>query len=256
MRLTILGCSGSAPGPAAPASGYLLEADGCLLVLDLGNGTLAELQSGRDPFEMDALLLSHLHPDHCADFSALTVFRRYHPKPPHDPRQRRLPVYAPAEAPDRFACAYATSAAERAETDLSDVYDFHALPGGDIRIGPFRVSAVPMRHPTEAYGFRITDGHRVFAYTGDTAVCPELDTLAAGVDLLLAEATWTHGHDRPIDVHLSGKEAGELAARAGIGRLLVTHVPPWANADAVLAEVRAEYPGDARLAERGARYEV
>lgn len=256
MRLTILGCSGSVPGPGEPASGYLIEADGCLLGLDLGNGTFAELQTHHDPFALDALLISHLHPDHCADFTALTVLRRFHPDPPYDPFERRLPVHAPVEAPDRFGCAFATSAAERAETDLTDIYDFHALPGDGVRIGPFEISAVAVDHPTEAYGFRIEHDGRVLAYTGDTAVCPTLDTLAGGADVLLAEATWTHDPSRPLGVHLSGKETGELAARAGARRLLVTHVPPWADADAVFAEVCVEYDGDAHLVRRGEQYEI
>ncbi|HEY7597041.1 MAG TPA: MBL fold metallo-hydrolase, partial [Actinophytocola sp.] len=96
MLLTVLGCSGSAPGPHAACSGYLVEADGFLLGVELGNGTLAELQAVRDPFALDALLFSHLHPDHCADFSALTVLRRYHPAPSRDPRVPRLPVHAPS----------------------------------------------------------------------------------------------------------------------------------------------------------------
>ena len=111
MRLTVLGCSGSGPGPISPASGYLVTAGDTRLALDLGNGTFGPLQRRLDPFQLDAVLFSHLHPDHCADFTALVVHRRYHPNPPFDPTTRLLPVYAPAEAPSRFANAYAPSAA-------------------------------------------------------------------------------------------------------------------------------------------------
>ena len=112
MRLIVLGCSGSGPGPTSPASGYLVEAGGVHLVLDLGNGTLGALQRHVDPWRLTAVAFSHLHPDHCADMSALYVHRRYHPRPPAD--RSRLPVFAPAEAPDRFAAAYAPDAAEPA----------------------------------------------------------------------------------------------------------------------------------------------
>lgn len=254
--MTILGCSGSVPRPDAAASGYLLEADGYLLGIELGNGVLARLMALRDPFALNALLLSHLHPDHCADFSALTVYRRYHAAPPYDPRARRLPVYAPAEAPERLACAHAADAAERADADLGDVYEFHPLAAGDLRLGPWHIRVVPMRHPTEAFGFRISDGERVLAYTGDTAHCAGLDELATGADLLLAEASWTDAPERPAGVHLSGVEAGQLAARAGVGRLVVTHVQPWTDANAVLAEARGAYRGDARLAEQNAVYQL
>jgi ribonuclease BN (tRNA processing enzyme) len=256
VRLTVLGCSGSAPGPHEPSSGYLLEADDFALGVELGNGTLAELSARRDPLSLDALVFSHLHPDHCADFSALTVLRRWHPAPPVDPRVRRLPVYAPKEAPTRFAAAYAPDQAELAETDLSDVYDFRVLAAGVQTIGPFTVTAVEVNHPPETYGFRFTHGGRTIAYTADTGVCAALDDLAAGVDVLLGEASWTHRDDRPAGVHLSGVQLGELAARASVGRLLITHVAPWTDPRAVLAEARAAYDGEIVLVARGVTYPV
>lgn len=256
MLLTVLGCSGSAPGPLAPTSGYLLEVDGFMLGIELGNGTLAELQAVRDPFALDALLFSHLHPDHCADFTALTVLRRWHPSPLIAPAVARLPVHAPREAPSRFAAADAPSEAERIATDLTDIYDFHPLAAGTREIGPFEVRAEQVFHLCEAYGFRFSHGGRSLAYTGDTGVCAALDELADGVDTLLGEATWTHAPDRPRGMHLSGHELGELATRAGVGRLLITHVAPWTDADAVLAEARAAYSGDVALVVKGAKYDV
>jgi ribonuclease BN (tRNA processing enzyme) len=257
VLLTVLGCSGSVPGPNAPASGYLVEADGVRLSVDLGNGTLAALQGrDHDPFAVDALLLSHLHPDHCADFAALTVLRRYHPAPPYDPRQHRLPVYAPAEAPGRLAAAYAPDATELAGTDLSDVYSFHPLADETLDIAGFSVTAARVCHPCEAYGLRFERGGRTLCYSGDSGPCPALVDLAAGADVLLAEASWTHAPDRPADMHLSGREAGELATRAGVGRLLLTHVLPWTDSAAVLAEARAAFTGPADLAEQDATYPV
>jgi ribonuclease BN (tRNA processing enzyme) len=256
VLLTVLGCSGSAPGPNAPTSGYLLEADGFLLGIELGNGTLAALQAIRDPFTLDALLFSHLHPDHCADFPALTVLRRYHSTPSRDPRITRLPVHAPAEAPSRFAAAYAPNEAERLAEDLCDVYDFRPLAPDTVYIGPFEVTVIHAAHPCESYSFRFSHGGRSIVYTGDTGAFDGLVDLASGVDVLLAEASWTHAEDRPPGLHLSGREAGELAKRAGAGRLLVTHVPPWADAPAVLAEARAQYPGEAMLVRRGATYQI
>lgn len=256
MKLSVLGCSGSVPGPGAPTSGYLLEADGFLLGIELGNGVLAELQTRRDPFDLDALLFSHLHPDHCADFSALTVYRRYHPAPARDPRARRLDVYAPGEAPTRFTAAYSPDEADRLVTDLTDVYRFHALDSGSVRIGPFDIEVARAAHPCEAFAFRFVHDGRSLVYTGDTGPCAAIDELAEGADVLLAEASWTHAEDRPPDLHLSGTQAGRLARAAGTGRLLVTHVPPWTDADAVLAEARAEYAGPAELVVRGGTYDI
>lgn len=256
VRLTILGCSGSVPGPNANASGYLLEAEGFVLGLELGNGTLAQLQAIRSPFDLDALVLSHLHPDHCADFAALTVFRRYCPDRPHGTRPEKLPVFGPEDLEQRMVNLYAPSESERAQTDLSDVYDFLPLPTEPHRIGPFELTAYPVYHPTPAFGLRITQQGKAFAYTGDTGICPALDELAAGADVLLSEASWTDADDRPIGVHLSGVEAGQLASRARVRRLLITHIAPWSDRTKIHAEARAVYDGPLELVEQGGVYEI
>lgn len=253
MLLTVLGCSGSIPGPNAAASGYLLEAEGFRMVVDLGNGTLSQLC---DPFEIDTVLLTHLHPDHCADFGALTVLRRYDPKPPYDPRERRLPVYGPSESHSRLAALFAPSASELAETDLTDVFSFHTWDSTTVHIGPFEVRAIPVAHTCEAYGFRISHGGSTLAFTGDTSMTPTLRELADEVDTFLCEASWTDAPDRPPNLHLSGKEAGRLAEGAGVKRLLVTHIPPWSDRDEILAEARAAYRGEIAVATQGQTYEI
>jgi ribonuclease BN (tRNA processing enzyme) len=256
MRLTVLGCSGSVAMDGAAASGYLLRFGDARLVLDLGNGTLSQLGLHVDPFHVDALVFSHLHADHCADFPALTVYRRYHPDPPYDPTVRRLPVHAPGGAAERFALMYAPCAEERAYTDLSDVHEFHAFTDDPIRVGPFTLAAVPVAHPCPAYGLRVSAGGRTLAYTGDTGPVATLRTLADGADAVLAEASWTDAHDRPNDVHLSGVQAGELAASADTGRLLLTHIAPWTSAEAVVAEAREVFPGEVLAVRQGESYEV
>lgn len=261
MLLTVLGCSGSVPGPASPASGYLVRAGDTSVVLDLGNGTFGALQRHLDPFDLDAVILSHLHPDHCADVSALTVYCRYGPARPAGPA---LPLYGPSAIVDRLVAAYATSPEERAGADLSDVYDFRVLrdrgvhePGAEpVRIGGFELVAARVEHPCEAYAVRLHHGGRTLVYSGDTGPCPALVKVAAGADVLLAEASWPDSPDNPRAVHLSGRDAGQAAAAAGVGRLLVTHVPPWTDPDEVLAEARAAFAGPVELVHAGAGYEV
>ncbi|RJQ76435.1 MBL fold metallo-hydrolase [Pseudonocardiaceae bacterium YIM PH 21723] len=257
MHLTILGCSGSVPGPNAAASGYLLEAENFLLVMDLGNGTLASLQQHCDPFEIGALLFSHLHPDHCSDFSALAVWRRYQSDPPYNPTEQPLPVYGPHEAPARFAAMYAPSESERLRTDLTDVFAFRPLDQGTFTVGPFQITAVPVNHlGLEAYGFRVTDGDRTLAYTGDTGPCPELLELADGVDVFLSEATWPHSDESPGDVHLSALQAGAVAADAGARRLFLTHLAPLHDPDEAIREAESVFTGPLELVEQGKTYEI
>ncbi len=248
MRLIVLGCSGSGPGPGSPASGYLVEAGGARLTLDLGNGTFGALQRHMDPWALDAVVFSHLHADHCSDFASLAVHRRYHPRPPYDASLSRLPVHAPGEAPDRFAAAYAPSAAERAGTDLSDVFTFHPLSSTrPATIGDATLSATPVEHPCESYALRVEQGGRALVYSGDTGPCDGLVTAARGADVLLCEASWPHTGAAVRGVHLSGRQAGEHAAAAGVARLLLTHVPSWCDPQELLAEAKGAFDGPVDL---------
>jgi ribonuclease BN (tRNA processing enzyme) len=262
MELIVLGCSGSGPGPESPAAGYLVRAGGAAVTLDMGNGTFGALQRHLDPFDLDAALFSHLHPDHCADFSALVVSRRYHPRPPYDVTVRRLPVHAPAEAPERFAVAYAASAEERVATDLTDAFEFVALADGiATTVAGMRLEARRVDHLVETYALRLEHDGRSIVYSGDTGPCTSLVELARGADVLLCEATWPHSGiwgegEPPPGVHLSGRQAGEHATKAGVGRLLLTHIASWYDRTEILAEARAAFDGPVELAEAGASYPI
>ncbi len=254
MKITVLGCSGSVPGPDLPTSGYLVEAEGFRLVVDLGAGTFGKLQTHCSPFDVDAVLLSHLHLDHCADFAALTTYRRQHPRPPYDPREHKLPVHAPSGAATRLANAHAASRAE--PESLEDVFTFSTLRPGTFRLGPCTVTVAAMRHICEAYGFRVECGGRSLVFSGDTAACPELVELARGADVLLADTAWLDRGSRPDNLHMSGREAAGVAAEAGVGRLLLTHVLPWSDREAVFADASRVFPNRTSLVEQDAVYEV
>ena len=256
VKITVLGCSGSVPGPGRSTSGYLVEAEGTRLVLDLGSGTFGKLQTHCSPFDLDAVFLSHLHLDHCADFSALTTYLRAHPEPPYSPYERKLPVFAPEGAADRLANAHAASRAELDSVCLENVFDFVPLRAGKIQVGPFDITVAPMRHICEAYAFRVECEGRSLVFSGDTAPCPELVELSIGVDVLLADAAWRDRGGRVDNLHMSGLEAAAIAAEAGAGRLLLTHVLPWSDRQGVLADATTVFPGRTVLVEQDAVYEV
>jgi len=255
VRLTIVGCSGSFPGPDSAASSYLLEADDeggrtWRLLLDLGNGALGPLQRHTRLADLDALLLSHLHPDHFMDACGLYVARRYHPD---GPMGGPLPVYGPTGVAGRLVEAYGAEAAD----GIGDVYTVTEWSDGrPVSVGPFTVTPRLVVHPVEAFGLRIEHGGRVIAYSGDTDACPALDELAKDADLLLAEASFQEGRDEIRGVHLTGRRAGEAAAAAGARRLVLTHIPVWTDGDVVLAEARGTYDGPVELARSGAVHEV
>jgi ribonuclease BN (tRNA processing enzyme) len=108
----------------------------------------------------------------------------------------------------------------------------------------------------EAYGFRLEYQGRTLVYSGDTGPCEALGDLAAGADLLLCEASFTHGKEDIPDLHLNGWEAGQAATRAGAARLVLTHIPPWTNAGVNLRDARSAYDGPVELAKAGAVYEL
>nr|WP_221474732.1 MBL fold metallo-hydrolase [Sphaerisporangium rubeum] len=249
VKLTIVGCAGSFPGPDSPASCYLLEAEGFRLLLDFGNGALGVLQRHIGLYDVDAICLSHLHADHCLDLCTYHVVRTYSPERPLP----RVPVYAPADAPRRLSAAYGMSE----EPGLETAFAFEALRPATYAVGPFEVTTALMNHPVETYGFRVSHGGRSIAYSADTGECPDLVKLAAGADLLLCEASWPDRPDTPPDLHLNGRQAAEHAARAGVGTLVLTHLVPWFDPDVIHRDAtRGGFDGTLRLARSGEVYDL
>jgi ribonuclease BN (tRNA processing enzyme) len=249
MQLTVVGCSGSFPGPESPGSAYLVEQDGYRVLLDLGSGALGPLQRYVALDALDAVLLTHLHPDHFADLCGYYVARRYHPTVAC---AAPLPVYGPAGTQDAVVAAYGSVSAEA----LGEIMTFHALGSGPLALGPFTVTAARTAHPVECNALRVEAGGRALVYTGDTGPCPAVTGLAAGADLLLCEAAFQDGLDNPPDLHLTGRQAGAMATAASVGRLVVTHVPPWFDPAAAVAEAAREFAGPVEQARSGATYEV
>ena len=255
MRLTIVGCSGSYPGPESAASCYLLEADvgdgaekrTWRILLDLGNGALGQLHRYVDPLSIDAVLISHHHADHCLDMCGYYVMRKYHPSGP----QPRIPVWGPSGTGDRVARAYELPL----DPGMHEEFDFHDYDG-PLTIGPFSILPVPVEHPIEAYGLRISADGSTLGYSGDTAPCDGLDEIAADVGLLLCEASFREIDENPPGIHLTGVDAGSAAARGRAGRLVLTHVPPWFDRKEMAAEAATTYSGPVELASAGAVYEL
>lgn len=247
MRLTVLGCAGTFPGPGNPCSGYLFEADGYRLLVDAGNGSTGTLQSFCSLLEIDAILITHLHGDHYLDLVTYTYARRYHPDGPVPP----VPTYAP----QGLSSALSGRFAKHSDPGLSKVYDLRDLSARPVELGPFEVRPRRVNHPVETYGLRITHGPATVAYSADTAECQALVELAEGVDALLCEASYLDGDDNPPDVHLTGRQAGEHARRAGAARLLLTHLVPWGDPDRTLAAAAEAFGEDTELVRPGSVYE-
>lgn len=265
MRLTIVGCSGSFPGPQSPASCYLLSAEWegrtWRVLLDLGNGSLGALQRHMDLRDIDAILLSHLHPDHCMDLCGLHVAVHWDPSGWDRPR---IPVWGPAATADRMASAYGLDP----DPGMHEDFDFRAWSEREaVSVGPFTVTPYHVLHPIEeAYALRVEvaetdeDGTvvpHVLTYSGDTDACDSLVDAARDADLFLCEAAFHEGRDDAISgVHLTGKRAGEVATTASAKRLLLTHLPVWNDANRAVGEARESYEGSLAVAVAGVSYTV
>lgn len=244
MRLTVVGCSGSFPGPGSAASCYLLEADGFRLVIDLGNGSVGALQNYAGLFDIDAICLSHLHADHCVDLYSYSIARTWSPAGPQPP----IPVYGPAGTCERIGLIHGPGGGDGG---VAERFTFHTLSPGSLSIGPFGVTTAHMNHPVETFGFRFSCAGRAVAYTGDTGETPEVAGLARDCDVFLSEATFLDAPDLPPDLHLSARQAAGYAARAGAGQLVLTHLQVWTDADKARAEAASVFDGALSIARPG-----
>lgn len=258
MELVVLGCSGSVAGPESPASGYLLKNDaGQHLLMDCGPGVLGAMQR-RDDIDPAAchIAFSHMHADHCLDFPSLLVWRRFHPHAPARDRHQLLGPHiafehlshaggdAP-EKPDDFRDTFEV----RAYSAATVTFDAAAYPRHDV--GEFAVFATHAVHPTESYILRVHDSQgRSIVYSGDTGWTENLVNIATGADVLLCEATWGETSEgKPAGMHISGQDAGRAAAAAGVGTLVLTHIPPWGDKEATLRGAASAFDGEIIFAE-------
>jgi ribonuclease BN (tRNA processing enzyme) len=262
VELTVVGSSGSVSGPDSPASSYLVRAPfrggTFALVLDLGPGAMGALYRYLDPREVGAVALSHLHPDHCLDVCAFYVAARYSPTAPWP----AIPLLGPRGTRERLLAAYTAPGEDPVEDEVGPGIGRHFAYqtwAPTQRVGPFRLDTARVDHPVETYAVRVSEevpdgGSLVFS--GDTAPCEALVQLATGADLLLAEASFRDVPGNPPGLHLNAREAAEAARRAGVGSLVLTHVPPWHDRDEVLAEARPHFDGPVALAAPGAAWTI
>lgn len=241
MRITVLGGCGAWPAAGEACSGYLVEHDGFRVLVDPGYATLPRLLEAVPADQVDAVLVTHGHPDHCADLNPLLRARVLADVPPP-----ALPVHAPPGALD------AVLALDRPGMLAGGYVLRDLVPGELCEIGPFRLDAFALPHHVPNAGLRLSAGGRVLAYTGDTGPSPDLVTLAADADLLVAEATFpVRVPDEDAPYLSSALDAGRTAAAAGAARLLLTHLWPDTPPEPALAAAAESYDGPLGAASAG-----
>lgn len=249
LELTVLGCAGSHPGVGRACSGYLVQSGGTSLLLDAGNGSTANLQRFVALRELDAVVVSHRHLDHCIDLIGAYYALRFDPEV-----TGRLPLYAAAEVHDLLTSLLSGDT----EMGFDDVFDHTQVgPGDAVRVGPMQLRFAHSVHVAPTVSTRIEVDGRVLVYSGDSAGGPDLVEVARGADLLLCEASWPgEMSDHEPGIHLTGRGAGAVAREAGVRHLVLTHIAGGTDRAQVLADAREVFDGPVTLADDLQRYLV
>jgi ribonuclease BN (tRNA processing enzyme) len=253
--LTVLGCDGSWPGPGGAGSGYLVTAADTSILLDAGPGTFAALQRHIDPARIEAVVLTHAHPDHWTDLESFATWAGYGPGRstfgegsgrsnaasggPSETR-RPLTVYAPPGLRERSS--YATAA----WLDWNEI----GLPS-QLAIGALEVRFGATDHGTPTLAVWLSHGGATFAYSADSGPRWSVAEFGSGIDVFLCEATYTQ-QDEGVLLHLSGRQAGAMARSAGVDRLILTHRWPTVSANDVRREAALAFGRPVEQASRNA----
>jgi ribonuclease BN (tRNA processing enzyme) len=254
-RLVVLGGCGAWPEPGRACAGFLLEHDGFRLALDLGYGTLPRLLARLASVTadgLDAVVVTHDHPDHVVDLHGLFRARLY-----DRPREARLALYAPEAVVERVAQLEDTDRAT-----VEGVFAWHPLPAAAYEVGPFRLESAGLPHYVPNAGVRLSAPRLTVAYTGDTGPDPAVAELGRDADLFIVDATdrdqrgGAPPDPRAPALNMTAREAGEAAAAARARRLMLTHFWPGNDREQSRADAAEAFSGEILLAEEGAVVEL
>ncbi|HEX5366781.1 MAG TPA: MBL fold metallo-hydrolase [Acidimicrobiales bacterium] len=228
LTVTVLGSSGTYAAPGDACSGYLLRTGTTAVAVDLGSGTLANLQRHVGLTALDALVLTHEHPDHWLDVPLLHNALRYVLE------VEGLPVHATAGT-GRLARTLLH--------ELGPTLEWHTVTAGSsLPVGDLALGFGLTDHPVETLAVRASAGGRTLLYSADTGSgwCP--GPLGEGVDVLLCEATLVPGDQDRLQ-HLTARQAAGYARDVGAGRLVLTHVPPGVDRSQQVARAAEVFTG-------------
>ncbi len=249
MRLDVLGSAGTYPTADRPASGYVVSAGTTHVLCDAGFGTFAELTRRMDPDQLDAVVLSHRHPDHCVDFLAL------HHALSYGPYQRRgLLVFCAPGVEDRLADFLGAGEGHV----FFDVFDFHEVgETNHVTVGSIDLRFAVTSHRVPTIATRFEAAGRSLAYSADTGPGGGYPELCEDADVMLCEASLEGERDDHHFVHhLTATEAGAIAREAGVQKLILTHLPPSLDPERSRSEATSVFGGKVAVASPGDVYEI
>lgn len=238
----MLGASGSYAGPGAACTGFLIRSASANVWLDAGPGTLANLQNHVRLRDLSAIVLTHEHPDHWLEIPVVYSAVRHY--------ERRKPVLV-------YGTAGTLALAEDLCPALPEAFEWRLIADGDTAsIGDQDWAFSRTDHYVETMGTRVDVGERSFAFTADTGPGWGLTRLGEGINLAISESTFLSDVEPEGILHLSARQAGSLAAEAGIERLVLSHLAPGQDADSHQREAEMAFGGPVVIATIDETYTV
>jgi len=243
IQVTILGSSGSYATPENPCTSLLMRSPEASVLLDCGPGSTGPLQNFIRPSELDAIVITHCHPDHWIELPILrNVFTYFDPvstMPVFGTEQTRLMDQAVNARHGGFADPIRWTVINESST---------------FSIQDLSFSFSRTDHPVETLAVRVDAAGASFAFSSDTGPGWQVSSLGGGVDLVIHEASHLLDSEGRGIPHTSARQAGRAAREAGARRLVLTHLMPGADPAAHLAEASAAFGGPVELAEPGATF--
>lgn len=264
MRLTVLGKSPSWQDAGGACSGYLVTEEGTTLLVDCGNGVFGKLREHADYADVDAVVISHMHADHILDLVpfayALTYAPRQQPVPVHGWPGTDSPARPRLIVPQGGAAMLRTIVGTWGNDDLIDkAFAIEEYARADtLTVGGLQLRFCEVSHYIETFAIEVrsaASGARL-TYSSDTAPNEDLIAFATDTDLLLIEATLPRAEREGPRGHLTPHEAGEHARRAGVKRVVVTHLSDELDCDWAGEEAGSAFGSPVSVAVDGAVYDV
>ena len=249
MKLDVLGSAGTYPIADMPTSGYLVSSGDTRILCDAGFGVFAELTRRMDPDVLDAVVLSHRHPDHCADFLALHHALAYGPF-----NVRGLPVFCAPGVEMRLAEFLGAGEGHV----FFEIFDFHEVgETNHVEVGSIDIRFAVSSHSVPTIASRFEADGRSLTYSADTGPGGGFPDLAMGSNVMLSEASLQGERDEHRFVlHLTAAEVGTIARRANVDKLILTHLPPSLDRERSRNEAAADFGGEVAIASPGDVYAI
>jgi len=244
MRITTIGIWGGYPNKNEATSSFLLEHEGFRCLVDCGSGVLAAVQNYTELRHLDAAVISHYHPDHVADIGVLqhAAMVGMQLKEWETP----FPIYGHDRDPAMFESLSYKGVTEGRPIDVSR----------DMQIGPWHVSFCETIHPVYCLALKFTADGKSVVFTADTEWTDELVRFSKEAELLVSEANLYEKYIGIIKGHMSGSQAGQLAAQAGAKELWLTHLPQYGDIEEILEAAKKTYAGNVQFAKIGQTVEI